>query len=30
MFAILEAEVSLKEESISAEDFAKKQHHHHH
>jgi trigger factor len=30
MFAILEAEVLLKEESISAEDFAKKQHHHHH
>lgn len=30
MFSILEAEVSLKEESISAEDFAKKQHHHHH
>ncbi len=30
MFTILEAEVSLKEESISAEDFAKKQHHHHH
>jgi trigger factor len=30
MFSILEAEVSLKEENISAEDFAKKQHHHHH
>lgn len=30
MFAILESQVTLKEESISAEEFAKKQHHHHH
>ena len=30
MFTFLEGEVSAKEESISAEDFAKKLHHHHH
>lgn len=30
MFNLLEGEVSAKEESISAEDFAKKLHHHHH
>ncbi len=30
MFALLESQVTLKEESITAEDFAKKQHHHHH
>ena len=30
MFNLLEGQVSAKEESISAEDFAKKLHHHHH
>ncbi|MFY7965198.1 MAG: trigger factor [Chitinophagaceae bacterium] len=30
IFNILEAQVTLKEESISADEFAKKQHHHHH
>jgi trigger factor len=30
MFNLLEGQVTAKEESISAEDFAKKLHHHHH
>jgi trigger factor len=30
LFTLLEGQVSAKEESISAEDFAKKLHHHHH
>jgi trigger factor len=30
LFNLLEGQVTLKEESISAEDFAKKLHHHHH
>lgn len=30
MFSLLETQVKAKEESISAEDFAKKLHHHHH
>ena len=30
LFNLLEGQVTAKEESISAEDFAKKLHHHHH
>ncbi len=30
LFNLLEGQVQVKEEPISAEDFAKKQHHHHH
>jgi trigger factor len=30
LFTLLEGQVSTTEESISADEFAKKQHHHHH